>query len=72
MSIQRFNHRVSSALAVRMQKLAERREAGMVSAEYAVGILAAIAFALLLMGILKSSTIRGIIMNVISAAFSIG
>ncbi|HHW83722.1 MAG TPA: DUF4244 domain-containing protein [Actinomycetales bacterium] len=72
MSVRHFNQRISAATAVRWQRLLERREAGMVSAEYAVGILAAIAFAMLLFGLLKSTTVRELLLGVIKKAFQIG
>ncbi|HZK04633.1 MAG TPA: DUF4244 domain-containing protein [Actinomycetaceae bacterium] len=57
MSIRHFSRRVSAALAVRLSHLREREE-GMVSAEYAVGILAAVAFALLLLAVVKSGAVK--------------
>lgn len=70
MSVRRFSQRVSAALAVRLQQLG-RREEGMVSAEYAVGILAAIAFALVLLAVLKSGAIKDALSGIITNGLSV-
>lgn len=53
-----------------VRRLTERREAGMVSAEYAVGTLVACAFAAVLLAVVNSGGISGLIVDVISAALS--
>lgn len=47
-------------------------EAGMATAEYAVGTLAAAAFAGLLLTVVKSGSVQGILESLISAALSVG
>lgn len=64
MQFRRFTSRISAALTVRLAALRDREE-GMVSAEYAVGILAAIGFALLLMAVLKSGAVRDALTGIV-------
>ena len=66
MTVRRFSHRLAATATVRWQHLRERREAGMVSAEYAVGILAAIAFALLLMAVVKSGAVKDALTGIVT------
>lgn len=70
MSIRRFTQRASAALTVRLRELG-RREEGMVSAEYAVGILAAVAFALVLLAVLKSGAIRDALSGIITNGLNV-
>ena len=70
MSISRFSRRICAAMEVRLQHLKDR-EAGMVSAEYAVGILAAVAFALLLLAVLKSNAVRELLTGLVTRAFQV-
>ncbi|MBW8172143.1 DUF4244 domain-containing protein [Ornithinimicrobium sp. Arc0846-15] len=51
--------------------LASRKEAGMTTAEYAVGTLAACAFAAVLLAIVKSGGIKTMVTGVIEAALSV-
>lgn len=46
-------------------------ERGMVSAEYAVGIIAAVAFALLLLSIMQSDAVRAALTAIVSNALSV-
>lgn len=46
-------------------------ERGMVSAEYAVGIIAAVAFALLLMAVMQSDAVRAALTDIVSNALSV-
>ena len=46
------------------------RDAGMTTAEYAVGTLAACAFAAVLLAVVSSDSVRGIIARVITTALS--
>lgn len=71
MSVRRFSRRISAAVEVRLQHLRDRAEAGMVSAEYAVGILAAVAFALLLLAVIKSNAVRGLLTGIVTRAFEV-
>ncbi|HEY7717639.1 MAG TPA: DUF4244 domain-containing protein [Pedococcus sp.] len=49
-----------------------RGEAGMSTAEYAVGTLAAVAFAAVLMVVVKSGPVKSALANVITTALGIG
>lgn len=53
------------------QQLRQHRESGMSTAEYAVGTIAACAFAAVLLAILKSGTIQGLVTSVITTAISV-
>lgn len=53
------------------QELRRHRESGMSTAEYAVGTIAACAFAAVLLAILKSGTIQGLVTSVITTAISV-
>ncbi|QFG67597.1 DUF4244 domain-containing protein [Ornithinimicrobium pratense] len=53
------------------QQLRRHRESGMSTAEYAVGTIAACAFAAVLLAILKSGTIQGLVTSVITTAISV-
>ncbi|MDT3766628.1 DUF4244 domain-containing protein [Gleimia hominis] len=46
-------------------------EAGMVTAEYAVGIIAAVAFAGLLLAVVKSGSVQGLLEGIISKALNV-
>jgi hypothetical protein len=58
--------------AVRLQVLQSDREAGMTTAEYAVGTVAACGFSGILYKVITSPEILGLITNVISKAFKLG
>nr|WP_300337368.1 DUF4244 domain-containing protein [Actinomyces sp.] len=47
-------------------------EAGMATAEYAIGTLAAAAFAGLLLAIMRSGSLRGVLQGLIESALSVG
>ncbi|QKD78934.1 MULTISPECIES: DUF4244 domain-containing protein [Actinomyces] len=47
-------------------------EAGMATAEYAIGTLAAAAFAGLLLAIMRSGSLRGVLQSLIESALSVG
>lgn len=47
-------------------------EAGMATAEYAIGTLAAAAFAGLLLAIMRSGSLSGLLQSVIESALSVG
>lgn len=57
--------------AERWRELRRRGEAGMTTAEYAVGTIAACAFAAVLLAILKSGTVKGVVTSVITTALSV-
>ena len=50
---------------------ADRREAGMTTAEYAVGTLAAVTFATVLIAVVKSDAVKGALSGIIQTALSI-
>lgn len=52
-------------------ELRRHRESGMSTAEYAVGTIAACAFAAVLLAILRSGTIQGLVTSVITTAISV-
>ncbi|NLI18728.1 MAG: DUF4244 domain-containing protein [Actinomycetales bacterium] len=71
MRIQRFIKQSLRWVGDRWRGLLEARAAGMVSAEYAVGILAAVAFALLLLSVMRSDAVRGALTDIVSRALSV-
>jgi hypothetical protein len=54
-----------------LRQLRRHRESGMSTAEYAVGTIAACAFAAVLLAILKSGAIQGLVTSVITTAISV-
>ncbi|AKU18127.1 DUF4244 domain-containing protein [Luteipulveratus mongoliensis] len=63
--------KVSRRLAVRWRlAVAQGRDAGMTTAEYAVGTLAAVAFAALLIAVIKSGTVKAALTSIIQSALS--
>ena len=48
-----------------------RPEAGMTTAEYAVGIMAACTFALVLLGVVRSDAVRGALAGLVQSALGI-
>ena len=54
-----------------VRELRHRGEAGMTTAEYAVGTIAACAFAAVLLAILKSGAVKGVVTSVITTALSV-
>ena len=59
-------------LIQRFSTIRLRAEAGMTTAEYAVGTLAACAFAAVLMVVVKSGPVKSALANVITAALGTG
>lgn len=49
-----------------------RREAGMTTAEYAVGTMAAVAFAVALLAVVKSSAVTSALTTIITTALASG
>jgi uncharacterized membrane protein len=65
--------RRSSMLMTRRAQVAMAvREAGMTTAEYAIGTLAACGFAALLVTILRGSIVQGLLLGIIKRALSLG
>jgi hypothetical protein len=58
-------------LTTRLDRQRQRSQAGMTTAEYAVGTLAACAFAATLLAIVRSGAIRSALTNLITSALSI-
>ncbi|MDO5698124.1 MAG: DUF4244 domain-containing protein [Dermatophilus congolensis] len=74
MSVRAVSRRATlgQRVAVRMQllgaRLRDRADDGMTTAEYAVGTLAAVAFAGLLFALMSSGEVKGMLMSLVSAA----
>jgi hypothetical protein len=64
--------RTARRLQGRWRVLRARGEAGMATAEYAIGTLAAVAFAGLLLAILRSEQVRSLLLGIIQSALSVG
>lgn len=64
--------RLRVGLARRVALLREHAQAGMATAEYAIGTLAAAAFAGLLLVILRSDEVREALLSIIRQALSVG
>lgn len=52
-------------------RLGGNRDAGMTTAEYAVGIMAACTFALVLLGVVKSDAVRSALAGIVQSALGI-
>lgn len=65
-----LTRRTRDDLLRRWRAAAERAEAGMSTAEYAVGTIAAVAFAAVLIAVVKSDTVRSALEGIISSALS--
>jgi hypothetical protein len=63
--------KVQSPLKSRLDRLGREAQAGMTTAEYAVGTLAACAFAATLLAIVRSGAIKAALSNLITSALSI-
>lgn len=59
-------------LSCRWLSLRGAREAGMTTAEYAVGTLAAVAFAVVLLVVIRSGAVQGAVMQIITKALHSG
>ncbi|WP_163544639.1 DUF4244 domain-containing protein [Occultella kanbiaonis] len=64
--------RFVSGLRRRYVLVRSTAEAGMATAEYAIATLAAVAFAGLLLVILRSDEVRGLLLGIIRQALSVG
>ena len=75
-SMTRMTHRTTgragAALRGRWAVVRRVADAGMSTAEYAVGTLAACAFAAVLIAIVRSDAVRGALSKVITSALAIG
>lgn len=59
-------------LAARFRRLRALRDAGMTTAEYAVGTLAAVAFAVVLIAVVRSGAVRTALSGIITGALQSG
>jgi hypothetical protein len=62
----------SGVRAARRRVSSGVNEAGMTTAEYAIGTLAACGFAALLVAILKGNQVKGLLLGVITKALALG
>lgn len=60
-----------STISRHLAQLCRRPDAGMSTAEYAVGTIAACAFAALLLMVIKSGAVEGLVTTVITTALSV-
>lgn len=60
-----------STIVDHLARLSRRPDAGMSTAEYAVGTIAACAFAALLLVVIKSGAVEGLVTTVITTALSV-
>jgi len=63
--------RLRRTLTRQLEQLGEEAQAGMTTAEYAVGTLAACAFAAVLMAVVRSGAVRDALTGLITSALSI-
>lgn len=61
-----------SAMISRWKVIRRVGETGMTTAEYAVGTIAAVSFAVVLMAVVKSGAVRSALAGVITAALGLG
>lgn len=62
---------MTRSMTGRWQRLRALRDAGMTTAEYAVGTLAAVAFAGLLIAVIKSGAVKSALSGIITSALSV-
>ncbi|WP_022918369.1 DUF4244 domain-containing protein [Ruania albidiflava] len=67
-----WRRRIRAATQQRWAAVRRTAEAGMATAEYAIATLAAVAFATLLLTILRSDEVRGLLLDLVRQALSIG
>jgi len=67
--IRRLNGRLNRRMARRVTLA--RRDVGMTTAEYAVGIMAACTFALVLLGVVKSDAVRSALTGIVQSALGL-
>jgi hypothetical protein len=53
------------------RRIGSRRDAGMTTAEYAVGIMAACTFALVLLGVVRSDAVRSALTSIVQNALGL-
>jgi len=68
----RLSRFTGRGLRARWRQLQSNREAGMATAEYAIGTLAAVGFAGLLLVILRSEQVRSLLLGIVQSALSVG
>ena len=62
---------MTQSMIRRFQALRERSDAGMSTAEYAVGILTACTFAIILLGIVKSGPVKDALLGIVQRALGL-
>ncbi len=67
-----WRRRMRAAAQHRWAAVRRTAEAGMATAEYAIATLAAVAFATLLLTILRSDEVRSMLLDIVRQALSIG
>lgn len=74
----KLTHKLTHKLTYRLSRQLSRlrppqlpRDAGMTTAEYAVGIMAACTFALVLLGVVKSDAVRSALAGIVQSALGI-
>lgn len=67
-----ITHRIARRIASRWSELRRSAEAGMSTAEYAVGTLAACTFAAVLVAVVKSSAVSAALTKLITSALAVG
>ncbi|SEE91077.1 DUF4244 domain-containing protein [Ruania alba] len=68
----RWHRQARAVVAARWSAVRAQGEAGMATAEYAIATLAAVAFAGMLLAIMRSDEVRGMLLSIIQQALSIG
>lgn len=68
----RLGRSTRQGLRARWRELRRRADAGMATAEYAIGTLAAVGFAGLLLVILRSEQVRSLLLGIVQDALSVG
>lgn len=63
---------MSTSLRRRWRTVRSRADAGMTTAEYAVGTLAAVAFAVALLAVVRSGGVKAALTSIITTALSSG
>lgn len=67
-----WRRRMRAVAGQRWTAVRRTAQSGMATAEYAIATLAAVAFAALLLTILRSDEVRGLLLGIIRQALSIG
>lgn len=63
--------RIFQRIALRAQEIRSAGDAGMTTAEYAVGTVAAVAFAAVLFKIVQSAAVQNALSNIVTSALNV-